>query len=82
MMRSLIFSTLITSAAFAQVGGPILGYVPEGATIRPMYGLPAAGAIGAEIAEGGWAQIAISPSQNFVIATKADTGEVLLVKSD
>jgi DNA-binding beta-propeller fold protein YncE len=44
-----------------------------------MYGLPAAGAIGPEIAEGGWAKIAISPAQNFVIATAADTGEVLLV---
>lgn len=79
MMRLFILSTLIASAAVAQVGGPILGYVPEGATIRPMYGLPAAGAIGEQIAEGGWAQTAISPAQNFLVATSARTGEVLLV---
>jgi DNA-binding beta-propeller fold protein YncE len=84
MMRSLLLSTLLcfaltSAAAFAQVGGPILGYVPEGDTVRPMYGLPAAGAIGAQIAEGGWARVAISPTQNFVLATSADTGGVLLV---
>jgi len=45
-MRTLIFLSLC-SALPAQVGGPLIGYVPEGAHIRPMYGLPAAGAIGA-----------------------------------
>jgi hypothetical protein len=79
MIRSFLLPVLLSGAVFAQVGGPILGYVPDGSTIRPMYGLPAAGAIGAEIAEGGWAQIAISPAQNFVVATHADNGEVLLV---
>jgi hypothetical protein len=78
-MRLFIFSTFLAGATFAQVGGPILGYVPEGDTIRLMYGLPAAGAIGAEIAEGGWARTAISPTQNFVLATSASAGEVLLV---
>jgi hypothetical protein len=79
MMRSLIISTLLATAAIAQVGGPVLGYVPEGATVRPMYGLPAAGAIGAGIAEGGWSRIAVSPSQNFLIATSAATGAVQVV---
>jgi DNA-binding beta-propeller fold protein YncE len=78
-MRTFLLATLFCGAVSAQLGGPLIGYVPEGSTIRPMYGLPAAGAIGAEIAEGGWAKIAISPAQNFVIATAADTGEVLLV---
>ncbi|MGA3187908.1 MAG: hypothetical protein ABSF22_12435 [Bryobacteraceae bacterium] len=78
-MRTFIFSTFLCGALSAQVGGPLIGYVPEGSTIRPMYGFPAAGAIGPEIAEGGWAKIAISPAQTFVIATSADTGEVLLV---
>jgi hypothetical protein len=78
-MRLFIFSTLLAGASFAQVGGPILGYVPEGDTIRSMYGLPAAGAIGPQIAEGGWARTAISPTQNFVLATSANNGEVLLV---
>jgi len=81
MIRSFIFSISLSSAAFAQVGGPILGYVPEGSTIRPMYGLPAAGAIGGILNAGhNFSQIAISPQQNFAIATDASSGEVMVVK--
>jgi hypothetical protein len=78
-IRSFLLSLSISSAAFAQVGGPILGYVPEGAAIRSLYGLPAAGAIGGLIDAGrDFAQIAISPQQNFAIAADS-SGEVLLV---
>ena len=77
MIRSFTLSILALSiggAAFAQsagsLGGPVLGYVPEGTTIRPLYGLPAAGAIGGTIDAGrAFSQIAISPQQNFAIAT-------------
>jgi len=80
MIRSLTLSMCLASAAFAQVGGPVLGYVPEGAAIRTMYGLPAAGAIGNAIDTGrNFSQIAISPQQNFAIATAADTGAVAVV---
>lgn len=79
MIRSLTLSICLATAAFAQVGGPVLGYVPEGGSVRLLYGLPAAGAIGGLIAEGGWAKIAISPAQNFLLATDATTGEVLNV---
>jgi hypothetical protein len=81
MIRSFIFLISISSAAFAQVGGPVLGYVPEGAAIRSMYGLPAAGAIGGIVNTGhNFSQIAISPQQNFAIATDATTGAVMVVK--
>jgi hypothetical protein len=81
MIRPLLFSTLLTAAAFAQVGGPILGYVPEGASIRPLYGLPAAGAIGSAINAGrDFSQIAISPQQSFALVTDAATGAVMVVK--
>ena len=80
MIRLLTFSMCLPIAAFAQVGGPILGYVPDHAAIRTMYGLPAAGAIGGAIATGReFAQIGISPQQNFAIATTADTGSVVIV---
>jgi hypothetical protein len=79
MIRALLVPLFLSGAAFAQVGGPVLGYVPEGSSVRTMYGLPAAGAIGPLIAEGGWSQVAISPSQNFLLATSADSGAVLLV---
>jgi hypothetical protein len=80
-MRTFIFPTLLCGAVWAQVGGPMIGYVPEGAHIRPMYGLPAAGAIGAPFAAGrDFALSAAAPSQNFVLVTTADTGEVMVYK--
>lgn len=80
-MRTLIFSTLLCGALSAQVGGPLIGYVPEGAHIRPMYGLPAAGAIGRALDAGrDFSLTAIAPNQNFVLATTADTGEVTVYK--
>ncbi len=80
-MRIFFLSTIFCGAAFAQVGGPLLGYVPEGTGIRPMYGLPGAGAIGSAIATGRtFARMAVSPRQNFAIAAAADTGELLVVK--
>jgi hypothetical protein len=59
----------------------MIGYVPEGTSIRPMYGLPAAGAIGRAIDSGrAFSQMAISPQQTFALAIAADTGEPLVVK--
>ena len=79
-MRTLIFLSLC-GALPAQIGGPLIGYVPEGAHIRPMYGLPAAGAIGAPLDAGrDFALIAISPPQNFALVTAADTGELMVYK--
>lgn len=80
-MRTLIFSFFLCGALSAQVGGPLIGYVPEGAHIRPMYGLPAAGAIGAPLPAGrDFALSAIAPNQSFVLVTAADTGEVMVYK--
>jgi hypothetical protein len=80
-MRTFIFSTFLCGTAFAQIGGPFLGYVPDGTRIRPMHGLPAAGAIGASIDAGrDFSHIAISPTQNFAIAIAADSGEAMIVK--
>jgi len=41
MLRTVVVFTL-ASAAWGQVGGPVLGYLPNGNSIRTMYGLPAA----------------------------------------
>lgn len=80
-MRTLIFSTFFCGVLAAQVGGPLIGYVPEGAHIRPMYGLPAAGAIGPALDAGrDFALIAIAPAQNFVLVTTADSGELMVYK--
>lgn len=79
-MRTLILSTFLCATAFAQVGGPFLGYVPDGTRIRPMRGLPAAGAIDAAIPGRGFSHIAIPPQQYFAVVTAADTGEVLVAQ--
>ena len=79
MLRTALFLAL-ASAARAQLGGPVLGYLPDGDSLRTMYGLPAAGAVGAALNTGrAFAVSAVSPSQNFALGVAADTGELLLV---
>ncbi|HTD43569.1 MAG TPA: hypothetical protein VK687_05285 [Bryobacteraceae bacterium] len=79
MLRTVVVFTL-ASAAWGQVGGPVLGYLPNGNSIRTMYGLPAAGIVGAALNTGrALALSAVSPSQNFALGVAADTGELLLV---
>ena len=77
-MRLLTLSTLLCSAAFAQVGGPFLGYVPEGPHLRPLYGLPAAGSIGAAIQGRAFSHVALPPEQSFALVSTADTGQVFV----
>jgi len=48
MLRTALCFTL-ASAAWGQVGGPVLGYLPDGNSIRTIYGLPAAGIVGKKI---------------------------------
>ena len=79
MLRTALFFTL-ASAAWGQISGPVLGYLPEGDSIRTMYGLPAAGAVGAALNTGRALTLsAVSPNQNFALGVAADTGELLLV---
>jgi hypothetical protein len=63
------------SITFAQIEAPQLGWIPDGARIRPVYGIPAAAAVGAPIPAGqDFAQIAASPARNYVLVSAADTG--------
>jgi hypothetical protein len=72
-LRSALFLTL-ASAAWGQISGPVLGYLPEGDSIRIMYGLPAAGAVGAALNTGRALTLStVSPSQNFALGVAADT---------
>jgi len=65
------------ASALAQVGAPQLGWVPDGTSIRPVYGIPAAAAVGAPIpADQDFSQIAASPARNYVLVAAADTGTV------
>jgi hypothetical protein len=79
MLRTALFCAL-ASAAWGQLSVPVLGYLPEGDSIRTIYGLPAAGAVGAPLNTGRALTLSVaSPSQNFALGVAADTGELLLL---
>src|SRR5580704_8461888 len=66
---------LSAGAASAQVSAPLLGWMPSGTQIRPMNGLPAAAALGRPANVGHeLTHIAVSPSQDYVLASDARTG--------
>jgi len=66
--------------AWAQVVGPVLGYVPDSGTIRPVYGIPAAAAVMGPIdPRRTLASMAVSPHQDFVFGVAADSGAALLI---
>jgi hypothetical protein len=85
-MRRIILAALwsgAAAAALAQVGAPQLGWVPDGARIRPVYGIPAAAAVGAPIpADQEFSRIAVSPSRNYVLVSAADTGSVSIYTTE
>ena len=79
-MRLLPIALMVAGAALARVSGPLLGWLPDGARIRPMNGLPAAATLGGAANVGHlMTRIAVSPSQSYVLASDAATGEVLLI---
>lgn len=66
-------------AGLAQVGAPQLGWIPDGARIRPVYGLPAAAAIGPAIStDQDFSRIAPSPARNYVLVSGAQSGLVFV----
>jgi hypothetical protein len=63
-MREVILGLLAAGTLAAQsVGGPVMGYVVDGAArMRPLYGMPSAGHIGAAVREGvqdSWGTLAL-----------------------
>ena len=78
MLRASCFLA-VAGAACAQVGAPLMGYLPDGGTLRTMSGIPAAGSVGAAIAPGGvFSRIEVAPDQTKALAVAADTGAVML----
>lgn len=69
----------LTAAAWGQVQGPVMGYLPDGGTLRTMSGIPAAGSMGGAIVPGGvFSSIEVSPNQTQALAVAAGTGAVML----
>jgi hypothetical protein len=70
---------MLSGATWAQVQGPVMGYLPDGGTLRTMSGIPAAGSIGgAIIPTGPFSHIEVSPDQTQALAVSASTGAVML----
>lgn len=78
-MRSsppVLFFAALTVAS-AQVSAPQLGWIPDGAHIRPVSGLPAAAAVGAPVPlDQDFSQIAPSPERNYVLVSSVQSGAI------
>lgn len=78
-MRRIFVTIMFAGPALAQVGGPVLGYLPDGGSIRTMYGIPASAAIGPVLsAAQTFSKAVASPGGSFALAS-TDTGEVAVL---
>lgn len=67
-------------ATTGSIQAPQLGMVQDGSRLRPVYGIPAAAAVLQPLDFGReFALVAVSPRQDYAIASDATTGAVLLV---
>src|SRR5271166_64503 len=82
MMIRTVVVMIATGAAWAQVGPPMLGWVPDRSRVLTVYGIPPVAVVGPAIDVGRDLKlIAISPSQDYVLGTAAETGEALMIVS-
>jgi len=78
-MPSVLLFFALTVVACAQVTGPIMGYLPDGGTLRTMSGIPPAGSVGTAITpRGAFSRIEVSPDQTQALGIAADTGALML----
>ena len=71
------------AALYAQVGAPVLGFVPDGDRVRPVLGLPASASISAPLSiNRGFAHLGASPRQDYLLGSASDNGEVMLLAPD
>jgi hypothetical protein len=77
--RSICLAVALAGAACAQVGAPVLGYLPVGGRILPVSGISASASIAPALDFGGeFLQMAISPRQDFALVSAAASGAILL----
>jgi hypothetical protein len=83
-IKSMMLPTLAflaaTGAAFGQLTGPVLGYLPDGSSLRAINGIPAAASVGPAVtADINLGLIQVAPNQPFALATAYSSGAALLV---
>jgi hypothetical protein len=77
--RMMALSALITGSLWAQVGAPALGYLQDGQKLRPVVGIPSSAAVLRSL-DGEYALALASPQQDFVLASTAQSGEVVMLR--
>jgi len=81
MRRVALLSLFALAPIWAQLSAPMLGYVPDGAKLRPVHGIPAAAAVMPALdSDRELRRSVVSPNQDYVLASSADSGEVLIVR--
>ena len=80
-LASIVIAMIVP--AFAQVQAPVMGYLPEGGTLRTIYGLPFAGSVGdPRTFERPLSLLEISPDQTRGLAVTADTSALTMLAPD
>lgn len=83
--RFLLSSLLAAGSAmvYAQVSAPVLGLVPDGTRVRPVFGMAAAAFIAPQLATGrDFGVMAASPAGNYVLGSATDNGAVVVISPD
>ncbi len=69
--------------AFGQIAAPRLGLVPDGASLRPVVGIPADAVVGSAIGYGqSFSQVVAAPILPFGLGVAADTGALVRLTAD
>ena len=72
---------LLAATARAQVGAPLLGYLPEGGHILPVHGVAASASVSPALDFGTeFLHVAISPRQDFALTDSLGAGSVLVAR--
>src|SRR5207247_1882624 len=72
--------------AWAQIGAPSLGFLPDSGRLRPVYGIPSAAMIAGPLDTGPldtghrFVDLAVAPRQDYALAIEAESREVFLLQ--
>src|SRR5829696_7072890 len=69
--KPFLLALVATMPLLAEVSGPVLGYVHDNATLRPIIGIPGASYFGTAIDTGDLAIVGISSSARYAIAANS-----------
>lgn len=82
-MRATYVGLMLAAAAWAQVGAPSLGFLPNGGFILPVRGIAASASVAAPLNFGReFLKTAISPRQDFALVSETGSGAVLVANPD